>query len=188
MTVLKKYVEALPLAGLRLIKVPYFQDSRGIFCQAFSERTWAETGITCRFVQDNFSESIKPWTVRGLHFQRGTSVQAKLVQVVKGAILDVVVDIRRDSSTFGQHFSIELEASGMQLFVPEGFAHGFMSLVPNTIVAYKVSQPYDPANEGGIYWADETLAIKWPANAQAIEISEKDKGLASFDEQIEQLF
>jgi len=182
MTSPKLSVEDLPLPDLKLIRVPYFRDSRGAFCQAFSEAGWKSTGIPCSFVQDNFSESAKPWTLRGLHFQRGSSAQAKLVQVIKGAIFDIVVDIRPKSPAFGKHFGLRLEAGDTQLFVPEGFAHGFMTLVPDTIVAYKVNQPYDPSSEGGINWADKTLDIKWPADAGAIEISEKDRQLGPFTE------
>jgi dTDP-4-dehydrorhamnose 3,5-epimerase len=182
MTSPKLSVEDLPLPDLKLIRVPYFRDNRGVFCQAFSEASWQNAGIPCTFVQDNFSESAKSWTVRGLHFQRGPSAQAKLVQVIKGAIFDVVVDIRPQSPAFGKHFGLRLDAGEAQLFVPSGFAHGFMTLVPETIVAYKVDQPYDPSNEGGINWADKTLGIKWPADAGSIEISEKDRQLGPFTE------
>ena len=177
-------VEELAIDGLKLIRVPYFRDNRGAFCQAFLEGSWQQTGIPCTFVQDNFSESAKPWTVRGLHFQRGVAAQAKLVQVIRGAIFDVAVDIRPQSATFGQYVGLRLDAGEVQLFVPEGFAHGFMTLAPDTIVAYKVNQPYDPASEGGINWADEALDIKWPADAGAIEISEKDRQLGPFSELI----
>jgi dTDP-4-dehydrorhamnose 3,5-epimerase len=186
MSALELPVEDLPLAGLKLIKVPYFRDNRGGFCQAFSDDSWRKTGIPYTFVQDNFSDSAKAGTIRGLHFQRGSSAQAKLVQVIRGAIFDVVVDIRSQSASFGQHFGLRLDAGDEQLFVPEGFAHGFMTLMPETIVAYKVNQPYDPASEGGINWADETLAIKWPIGAGSIEISEKDRQLGPFTELIGQ--
>jgi dTDP-4-dehydrorhamnose 3,5-epimerase len=180
-------VEDLPLAGLKLLRVPYFRDNRGAFCQSFLDGSWQQTGIACNFVQDNFSASAKPWTLRGLHFQRGTSAQAKLVQVIRGAIFDVAVDIRPQSPSFGQHFGLRLDAGEVQLFVPEGFAHGFMTLLPDTIVAYKVNQPYDPASEGGINWADKTLDIKWPAEAGAIEISDKDRQLGPLAELMEQV-
>ena len=174
------HCEDLPLAGLKLIKVPYFRDNRGTFCQAFSAADWQKSGIDCSFVQDNFSESARPWTVRGMHFQRGASAQAKLVQTIRGSIYDVMVDIRPDSATFGQHVGVQLDSGGQQLFVPAGFAHGFMTLVPDTIVAYKVDRPYDPASEGGIHWADKALGITWPAMAGSVEISEKDEQLGSF--------
>ena len=109
------------------------------------------------------------------------------MQTIRGAIFDVVVDIRRQSSTFGQCYSIRLEEGGDQLFVPEGYAHGFMTLQPDTIVAYKVSQPYDPASEGGIYWADVDLNIPWPITTEPIQISEKDRQLGSFSDFIKQL-
>lgn len=180
MTASRLQVDDLPLPGVKLIKAPFFRDSRGSFCQVFSKEGWQGTGIDCTFVQDNFSESTRPGTVRGLHFQRGSSAQAKLVQVVKGAIFDVVVDIRRQSPTFGRHVGLRLDPGADQLFVPAGYAHGFMSLMPDTIVTYKVDRPYDPANEDGIYWADETLNINWPMDAGSVEISEKDQRLGSF--------
>jgi dTDP-4-dehydrorhamnose 3,5-epimerase len=181
------HIEDLPLAGLKLIKVPYFRDNRGAFCQAFSAADWQKSGIDCTFVQDNFSESAKPWTVRGLHFQRGASAQAKLVQTIRGAIYDIVVDIRPHSPTFGKHLGVRLDSGAQQLFVPAGFAHGFMTLEPDTIVAYKVDRPYDPTSEGGIHWADKALGIEWPAASGSVEISDKDERLGSFAELKERL-
>jgi dTDP-4-dehydrorhamnose 3,5-epimerase len=173
-------IEDLALPGLKLIRAPFFQDSRGAFCQVYQADDWQQAGIDCAFVQDNFSVSAESGTLRGLHFQRPPAAQAKLIQVIAGAILDVAVDIRRGSPTYGHHLAMQVEAGPVQLFIPEGFAHGFMTLVPETIVYYKVSSPYDPANEGGIHWADPDLAIVWPLEPRPGRISGKDERLPRF--------
>jgi dTDP-4-dehydrorhamnose 3,5-epimerase len=116
-------------------------------------------------------------TVRGLHFQNPPVAQAKLVQVVRGAIFDVVVDIRRSSPTYGRHMSIQLDAGPDQVFIPTGFAHGFMSTAPGTIVHYKVSAAYDPGSEGGIRWDDSRLGIAWPMQPASGQISARDLAL-----------
>jgi dTDP-4-dehydrorhamnose 3,5-epimerase len=137
-----------------------------------------EAGITCRFVQDNQSSSARAGTLRGLHFQRPPAAQAKLISVLRGRILDVAVDIRRGSPTFGNHVSKELSAeSGYHLYIPIGFAHGFISLEDDTVVLYKVSNYYAPAQDSGVRWDDPEIAIQWPFEAGDIIISGKDQRL-----------
>ena len=174
MTMQRFEVEKLKLPGLKLIHVPFYSDARGAFCQAFSSADWLASGLDVSFVQDNFSVSAAVGTLRGMHFQNPPSAQAKLIQVLQGAILDVSIDIRRDSPSYGQHLAVRLDAGASQLFVPEGFAHGFMSLEPNSIVFYKVTKPYDPARESGLHWADPDLAIKWPYVPTPAQVSAKD--------------
>jgi dTDP-4-dehydrorhamnose 3,5-epimerase len=154
--------EVTALPGVVLIRPKRFGDERGYFAETFHAAKWAEAGIDVTFVQDNQSLSAPAGTVRGLHYQVEPSPQAKLVRVIQGRILDVAVDIRRSSETFGQHVTAELTADGgEQMFVPAGFAHGFSTLEPNTIVAYKVSGLYDPSSERGIAWNDPALGIDW---------------------------
>lgn len=160
---------------VRLLRERRFADERGWFSETYNERTFAQLGIDVAFVQDNHSLSRRPGTVRGLHFQSPPRAQAKLVRCVRGRIFDVVVDIRAGSPTRGGWVSAELSAeSGAQLFVPVGFAHGFMTLEPETEVIYKVSDFYDPACEGGVCWDDPALAIAWPQLGTAPVLSPKD--------------
>ena len=148
-------------------------DDRGWFSETFHEQRLANLGIGSRFVQDNQSLSVRAGTLRGLHFQRPPAAQAKLVTVLRGSILDVAVDVRAGSPTFGKHASIELSAeSGCQAYIPVGFAHGFLTLEDDVLVMYKVSDFYAPAHDGGIRWNDPDVAIPWPA--RDIIISEKD--------------
>ena len=165
------------LPGVRLLRPRRHEDGRGSFSETWSRAAWAAAGIAVEFVQDNQSLSRSPGTVRGLHFQRPPMAQAKLVRVLQGAILDVVVDIRPDSPTFRRHVAIELDAAGGgQLFVPaEGFAHGFCTLAPDTVVFYKVSAPYAPQHERGILWCDPALAIPWPVAPAAAILSDRDR-------------
>lgn len=160
-----------------------FQDSRGFFSETFRDEWLTDFAPGLSFRQDNhaFSESVG--TLRGLHFQYGQSVQAKLVRCVKGAILDVAVDIRHGSPTFGQHVALELsEENWRQLFIPHGFAHGYCTLMPNTEVIYKVDNLYDPSREGSIRWSDPKLGIYWGIEDSAIETSEKDANTDLLDE------
>jgi dTDP-4-dehydrorhamnose 3,5-epimerase len=153
-------------------------DSRGWFCEAFNARALAQRGIQDEFVQDNQSFSASKGTIRGLHFQVPPFAQAKIVRVLRGGIIDVVVDVRRDSPTYGQFVSAELTAeNGHQLFVPEGFAHGFCTIEDNTEILYKVSEFYSPTHEGGIRWDDPQLNIPWPVGATSIVVSGKDARL-----------
>jgi dTDP-4-dehydrorhamnose 3,5-epimerase len=153
-------------------------DERGWFSEIFHEKRLHDIGIMCRFVQDNQSTSRRAGTLRGLHFQLPPAAQAKLVSVVKGRVLDVAVDMRRGSPTFGTYVSTELSAeSGRQLYIPIGFAHGFLSLEPDVVVTYKVSDYYVPALDSGICWNDPDIAFPWPLKDADIIISDKDRRL-----------
>lgn len=146
--------------------------------ETYSETRAAAAGVDVRFVQDNRSFSAEKGTVRGLHFQREPCPQAKLVQCVRGSIIDYAVDIRRGSPTYGKWVSQELSAeNGLQLFIPVGFAHGFVTLEPNVEVAYKVSGAYTPECEGGIVWNDPDIGIDWPLPASGPVISVRDAAL-----------
>jgi dTDP-4-dehydrorhamnose 3,5-epimerase len=150
-------------------------DSRGWFSETYSERAFAEYGVTCRFVQDNQSYSARRGTIRGLHFQVPPKAQAKLVRVMRGRILDVAVDLRRGSPTYGGFVASELSAeNGRQLYVPVGFAHGFCTLDDDVDVVYKVSDFYGPECDGGIRWDDPSIGIPWPVGAAEATVSAKD--------------
>jgi dTDP-4-dehydrorhamnose 3,5-epimerase len=157
-----------------LIKPQIFQDERGFFMESYSEKVFKEAGITADFVQDNRSMSVTKGVLRGLHFQNPGDTQAKLVSVTKGAVYDVIVDLRKDSETFGKWEGFELTAKNFyMLFVPRGFAHGFVTLEDYTEFQYKCDNFYAPQNEGGIIWNDPTLNIYWPVENPIL--SEKDK-------------
>ena len=161
-----------------ILSVRRHVDPRGWFSESYHEARWLEAGINCRFVQENQSYSKLSKTLRGMHFQLPPSGQAKLVSVLHGRILDVAVDIRNGSPTFGRHVSVELTAeSGRQMYIPLGFAHGFLTLENDVKVMYKTSNYYAPASEGGIRWNDPIVAIPWPARDVDIILSEKDKRL-----------
>ncbi len=162
------------LVGPLLLRPKKFFDERGFFSETYQEERWKNAGITPSFVQDNHSHSKFRGTVRGLHLQVPPFEQAKLVRVLKGKIFDVVVDVRKDSATFGRWESFTLDCD-LQLFVPAGFLHGFMTLEDETEVLYKVSKPYSKAHEDGVRWDDPTLAIDWPPFSPLL--SEKDKVL-----------
>lgn len=167
-----------PLAGLKIIEPRVFEDKRGYFFESYSKQAFADAGIQTEFVQDNQSMSMAG-IVRGLHFQAPPHAQAKLVRVIKGAVIDVVVDIRKESPTYGQSFSIELtEENKTMLMIPEGFAHGFSTQADYTIFSYKCSALYNKASEGGIIWNDKDLEIDW--EVQDPIISEKDEVLPAF--------
>ena len=178
MRILKTDIE-----GVLIIEPRLFEDERGYFFEAFSERKFAElTGIKTRFVQDNESRSAVG-VVRGLHFQLPPHAQSKLVRVVRGAILDVAVDIRRGSPTFGRYVAVELsEHNHRQLFIPRGFAHGFSVLEGDAIVEYKCDNYYAPESEGAIRWDDPTLAIDWHIADNEAIVSAKDKLNPLFEE------
>ncbi|MBO7220655.1 MAG: dTDP-4-dehydrorhamnose 3,5-epimerase [Alistipes sp.] len=170
MEVIKSNIE-----GVVIIEPRIFADERGYFFEAFSEREFAEKVCNCRFVQDNEAKS-SYGVVRGLHFQQPPHAQSKLVRVVKGKVLDVVVDIRKSSPTFGRHIAVELSAENhRQLFIPQGFAHGYAVLSDEAIVEYKCDDFYHPECEGGIAWNDATLGIDWQVPADKIILSERDK-------------
>jgi dTDP-4-dehydrorhamnose 3,5-epimerase len=153
-------------------------DGRGWFSEIFHQKRLSELGIDVRFIQDNLSSSERAGTLRGLHFQLPPAAQAKLVTVLRGRILDVAVDIRRGSPTFGKHVSAELSAeTGHQLYIPVGFAHGYLSLEDDVLLMYKVSDFYAPAYDSGIRWSDPDIAIPWPYGHAEIITSEKDARL-----------
>ncbi len=171
---------------VRLISPKRFEDARGWFTETYNQTTFAQLGMTCNFVQDNHSLSVHAFTVRGLHFQTPSRGQDKLVRCIRGRIFDVAVDIRKGSPTYGRWVGAELsEENGSQLFIPIGFAHGFMTLEPDCEVVYKCSNTYSPQHDGGIRWDDPALAIDWPSPSTAnCELSDKDKVqpmLAEFD-------
>jgi dTDP-4-dehydrorhamnose 3,5-epimerase len=168
----------LAIPDLKLITPRRFTDARGWFVETWNRKGLRGEGIDIDFCQDNQSLSIQPGTIRGLHFQKPPYAQAKLVGVLKGRIFDVAVDLRRASPTYGRHVSVELDAeTGAQLFIPAGFAHGFGTLEPETLVQYKVDAHYAPEADAGIYWADETLGITWPVEPSRAHLSPKDANL-----------
>ena len=176
-------VRNLGLPGLQLLKPRCFADTRGYFVETYNERTLLAAGITTRFVQDNQSYSRSPGTIRGLHFQFPPAAQAKLVRVVQGSVYDVAVDLRAGSPTCGRWEGMRLTAEqGEQLFIPQGFAHGFCTLEPDTVVAYKVDDFYAPASDSGLIWNDPTLAIDWPIRPDEVVLSDKDLKLGRFAE------
>lgn len=167
-----------PIADLKVIRPQVFHDERGYFFEPYNKQRYAEAGITEEFVQDNQSLSNKG-AIRGLHFQAPPFAQGKLVRVVRGAVLDVVVDIRKGSPTYGMHYSLELNEDNKLLFwIPPGFAHGFATLHDNTIFEYKCTNVYNKASEGGILWNDSQLNISWGIGNPII--SGKDQLLPSF--------
>lgn len=163
------------IEGVVIIEPHIFADDRGYFFEAFSEREFAEQVCNTHFVQENEAKS-SYGVVRGLHFQLPPHAQSKLVRVVEGAILDVVVDIRKGSPTFGKHIAVELSAENhRQLFVPRGFAHGYSVLSKEAVMEYKCDNYYAPESEGAIAWNDAALAIDWGVPAEKVILSEKDK-------------
>lgn len=162
------------IPGVVIVEPRVFSDARGYFFESFSQREFDEKVRPVRFVQDNESKSAYG-VVRGLHFQKGEFAQSKLVRVVKGAVLDVVVDIRKGSPTFGKHVAVELsEDNHRQLFVPRGFAHGFSVLSEEVIFQYKCDNYYAPQSEGAIAWDDPDLGIDWRIPADKVLLSAKD--------------
>ena len=169
-------ITPLAITDVYLIKPKRFADARGYFSETYRRDILADAGIKSEFVQDNESLSIAAGTVRGLHFQAPPFAQAKLVRVMAGAVMDVAVDLRSGAPTFGQFVAAPLTAeSGEQMFIPEGFAHGFCCLADHTVLAYKVSAPYSSAHDFGVLWNDPDLAIPWPV-AEAV-LSDKDAAL-----------
>ncbi|MEM7550364.1 MAG: dTDP-4-dehydrorhamnose 3,5-epimerase [Bacteroidota bacterium] len=169
-------IEETLIPGAYLIKPKVFEDERGYFLESYNEKLFKEkTGLKVNFVQDNQSLS-QYGVLRGLHFQYGPYAQAKLVQVIQGKVLDVIVDIRKESSTYGKHFSIVLDSqSKTQLFAPRGVAHGFVTLENDTIFFYKCDNFYNKENEGGLLYSDPELSIDWGLKPEELIISEKDK-------------
>ena len=162
------------IKGVFVIEPRVFEDARGYFFEAWKQAEFEEHVGKCHFVQDNESKS-SYGVLRGLHYQKGEFSQAKLVRVIKGKVVDVAVDIRKSSPTFGQHVMVELsEQNKRQFFIPRGFAHGFLVLSDEAIFTYKVDNIYAPQAEAGIRWNDPELAIEWPIDRKDVLTSEKD--------------
>ena len=175
-------VKETHIKGLLIIEPKIFKDERGYFFESFSERDFNKFLGDIKFVQDNESKSTYG-VLRGLHFQKGEYAQSKLVRVVKGKVLDVAVDIRKNSKTFGQYHSIILsEENKLQFFIPKGFAHGFAVLSDEVIFQYKCDTFYSKENEGAIIWNDKTLNIDWLLPEKDVILSEKDKHHPTFEE------
>ena len=163
------------LDGVVIIEPRIFVDTRGYFFESFSQKEFIDKVADTNFVQDNESLSVYG-VLRGLHFQKPPYAQAKLIRVIKGLIMDVVVDIRKDSPTFGKYVAVELsEENKLHLFIPRGFAHGFVVLTNDTIVQYKCDNYYHPQSEGGLLWSDPALNIDWKLPLSDIVLSEKDE-------------
>ena len=170
MEIIKTHID-----GVVIIEPRLFCDDRGYFCESFSQREFEEKVCRTVFVQDNESKS-SYGVLRGLHFQKPPFAQSKLVRVVKGAVLDVAVDIRRHSPTFGQHVAVELTADNhRQFFIPRGFAHGFSVLTDEVVFQYKCDNYYAPQSEGALAWDDPNLGIDWRIPADKVILSEKDR-------------
>lgn len=170
------------IKGLFVLEPTVFEDQRGYFMESF-QQDWFDTHIgPTRFIQDNESQSCRG-VLRGLHLQTGSYAQAKLVRVLQGEVLDVAVDLRKNSPTFGQHFSLLLnDTNKKQLFIPRGFAHGFLVLSPTAVFSYKVDNVYSKTHESGIAYNDPELKIEWPLPASELLLSEKDKMLPTLEE------
>ncbi len=169
-------LEHTAISGVVVVKPQRFEDHRGFFSEVYNRRDFARLGLDPEFVQDNHSRSLAAGTIRGLHFQMPPFAQDKLIRVTRGSIIDVAVDLRRSSPTFGRHVAVELSAENwLQLFVPIGCAHGFCTLVPETEVVYKASNFYSPAHDRGLAWDDPALAIEWPVTAAQAILSDKDR-------------
>lgn len=169
-------IENTSLAQVKIITPRKFGDDRGFLSEVYNASTWRKAGFDLNFVQDNHSLSRDVGVIRGLHFQTAPFAQDKLVRVVRGRILDVAVDIRRSSPTFGRHVAVELSAQNWrQLLVPIGFAHAFCTLEPDTEVVYKVTNYYSAANDRGLAFDDPALDIEWPIALDKVTTSDKDR-------------
>lgn len=169
------------MGGVTELQAPIFGDDRGLFSETWNQRSMAEVGLDLDFVQDNQSLSVAVGTVRGLHLQVAPEAQGKLVRCITGAIYDVAVDVRPGSPTRGQYAGVRLDPeTGNQLWVPPGFAHGFCTLEPNTLVAYKVTAFYSPEADRSILWNDPEIGIDWPVDPSEAVLSDKDAGAPLF--------
>lgn len=165
--------ENLEIEGLVLVKPKVFGDSRGFFIESYKKSEFSASGIDVEFIQDNHSKSVKN-VLRGLHYQAAPKAQAKLVRCIKGKVLDIAVDLRKDSKTFGKYVKIELsEENNHMLFIPEGFAHGFVVLSDEAELFYKTNTEYSPEHDRGLLWCDETVNVDWEIDSPIL--SEKDK-------------
>lgn len=163
-----------PIPGLLIFEPKVFGDERGYFFESFNEKTFREAGIDCNFVQDNQAKSTKG-VLRGLHYQTGDAAQAKLVRVLSGEVFDVAVDLRSDSPTKGQWFGLYLSGENQrQLYVPRGFAHGYLVTSEEALFAYKCDNYYDPSAEGGLRYDDAKIGIEWPTIEQPYTIAQRD--------------
>jgi dTDP-4-dehydrorhamnose 3,5-epimerase len=175
------HVEPLAIPEVKLITPVKIGDNRGFFSEVYNKTRFAEAGIAIDFVQENHSYSADIGTVRGIHFQTPPAAQDKLVRVPKGRILDVVVDLRRGSPTYGKWVSAEISADNWRwILAPIGFGHGFVTLEPNTEVIYMVSAHYSKANDAAIRWDDPDLAIDWPIRPEDAVLSQKDRDAMAF--------
>ncbi len=176
----KFQIIAEPLPGLKLLQPRVFEDHRGYFVESYNKKDFLEIGIDTEFVQDNQAKSVYG-VIRGLHYQLPPFAQAKLVRVIQGRIIDVALDMRKNSPAYGQYFMIELsESNHLQLFIPKGFAHGYAVLSDETVVFYKTDEYYSPESEAGVYFADPELGINWEIPEKDRIISDKDKKLPPF--------
>jgi len=176
-------VRSTAIADVKVIVPRRFRDSRGWFTEAWNAQRYAELGVAGPFVQDNMAFNEHAGTIRGMHFQKPPAAQGKLVYVTEGAVLDVAVDIRHGSPTFGRHVAVTLSADeGEQLWVPEGFAHGYCTLTPGTRFLYKVTRFWDAAAESGIRFDDPDLGIGWPVELGRAIVAEKDRAMPRLSE------
>lgn len=175
-------VKPLALDGVLEILPRKFGDDRGFFSETYNAQSFAEAGIQLQFVQDNHSLSAAKGVLRGLHYQLSPRAQDKLVRVVKGSILDVVVDIRKSSPTFKKWVALEVSAKKWnQILVPKGFAHGFLTLEDNTEVVYKVTDYYSPEHDRSLRFDDPSIGVEWPFDASAMQLSDKDRNAPLLD-------
>lgn len=173
--------EKLGIEGLVLIKPRVFGDSRGFFMESYKKSDFVQNGITCEFIQDNHSKSIKG-VLRGLHYQAKPKFQAKLIRCTKGKIYDIAVDLRKDSSTFGKWLKVELsEENNSLLFIPEGFAHGFVVVSDEAELIYKTNVEFSPEHDRGILWCDKDINVDWSIDFEPT-LSDKDKVQPKFSE------
>lgn len=171
-----------PIPGLILFEPRIFNDERGYFFESYNRRTWEAVGVTANFVQDNQARSTRG-VLRGLHYQTGDMTQAKLVRVLEGEVLDIAVDIRENSPTYGQWYGVQLSAENKrQLFIPRGFAHGYVVLSESAEFFYKCDNFYSKAHEGGIRYDDPALKIDWEIDLREVIVAEKDLALPYFGE------
>lgn len=174
------------IPDVKILTIERHADARGFLAEVYDRRAFEAAGLALDLVQENQSFSVRPGTVRGLHYQVAPRAQAKLVRVTRGAILDVAVDLRRGSPTFGRHTAVTISAAtGDQLLLPEGFAHGFCTLEPETEVIYKLTDRYAPDLERGLLWNDPALGIAWPVSPERAIVSEKDRRLPPLAELVD---